>query len=179
MRHPNHGQRWTGMPAAPIRLVDGLMGCAVMAKRRVFESVGLLTEEYFFGLEDLDLCLRARAHGLTSACIGGATVLHAGSGAMGRRSPVRAYYGVRNQLLVASRVFAAQSLPARTLRAIAIIGFNLAYVARQSDMPRLAALRSVLRGVSDHLAGRYGARFPKDRPSPPPSRRLKSSRGKT
>jgi GT2 family glycosyltransferase len=159
MRHPRHGTRFDARMVPPVREVDGLMGCAVLVRRTVFEQVGLLAEEYFFSMEDLDFCLRARARGFASACIGTASVLHGGSVSVGRQSPARVYYGARNHLLLASRLPQVPP-PLRWLRTASIIALNLAYVLRQSDVPRLRAIRALTRGVRDHLTGRYGPDLP-------------------
>jgi GT2 family glycosyltransferase len=41
------------------REVDYVSGCAMLAKRQVFEEIGLLDEKYFLYFEDADFCLRA------------------------------------------------------------------------------------------------------------------------
>lgn len=78
-----------GIASAPndARTVDAVSGCLMLIARRVFERIGALDERYFFGFEDLDVCLRARAAGITTVV-----------------SPARAYHG------------RAQSLPARAPR---------------------------------------------------------------
>jgi GT2 family glycosyltransferase len=45
------------------RDVDYVTGCALMAKREVFEAVGLLDPTYVAYYEDADLCMRARRAG--------------------------------------------------------------------------------------------------------------------
>ena len=59
--------------------VDGITGCAMLVRREVFEAIGLFAEEYFFGLEDLDFCLRARRAGWPSACVSAAVVRRRGA----------------------------------------------------------------------------------------------------
>ncbi len=43
--------------------VDWVSGGAMMIRREALERLGLLDEEYFFGVEDLDLCFRAKEKG--------------------------------------------------------------------------------------------------------------------
>ncbi len=65
--------RWTGMvkhknwPNKPktIQSVAHVAGAAMLIKREVIESIGLLDERFFLYFEDLDLCLRALAAGFT------------------------------------------------------------------------------------------------------------------
>jgi GT2 family glycosyltransferase len=129
----------------------------MLVKRDVFERIGLLTEEYFFGFEDLDFCLRARADRFQTACIGTATVRHYGNLSIGRASERRIYFATRNHLLLAHRCARLQSRSARWLQTAAILGFNLAHVLFTADVPRSKGLPGFMRGVRDHFAGRYGA----------------------
>ncbi|MBA3884322.1 MAG: glycosyltransferase [Acidobacteria bacterium] len=160
MRHPGFGQRRAELGDFERRDVDGVSGCAMMIRRDVLEQVGLLAEEFFFGFEDLDLCLRASAAGYAVACIGKAIVLHEGSLSIGPRSPSLTYFTTRNHLLLARR--ASQSRPAasRLVQQVAILGFNLAHVLLASPVPRRKGLRSFVRGVRDDAARRYGAGVP-------------------
>jgi GT2 family glycosyltransferase len=48
--------------------VEMLLGAAVLVARRRFEDIGGWDEEFTFGGEDLDLCLRARRHGPIVYC---------------------------------------------------------------------------------------------------------------
>ena len=48
-------------------VVDGLSGCALLVSRTAIDAAGFLDQNYFFGFEDLDWCLRARRAGLSSA----------------------------------------------------------------------------------------------------------------
>lgn len=58
-------------------------GCALLVRRRVIETVGLLDPEYFAYLEDMDLCLRARRAGFRVRYTPRARVFHDASRATG------------------------------------------------------------------------------------------------
>ncbi len=142
--------------APPVReTVDAVAGAFMLLRRAVLERIGLFDEDYFYGFEDLDLCLRARRAGFTVLCAGDARVEHVGAASIGVRSPRRVYYATRNHLLVAQR---AAPLPAAlgALRAGCILGYNLAHSLTRSPAPLGGALRAFLRGGWDHLHGRYG-----------------------
>ena len=53
-------------------------GTSMLIRRRVFEDVGLLDEDFFFYLEDVDFCLRALNMGWRLAVAPQAVVLHKG-----------------------------------------------------------------------------------------------------
>ena len=142
---------------SPVHQVDALSGCALMIRREVFDRVGLLPEEYFFGFEDLDFCLRARNAGFIALCAPAARVLHQGGASLAPGSPDRIYFAIRNHLLLARR---ARPLPAplSALRAAHILALNLAYLALHAKVPRLAGARALASGFADYCAGRSGAR---------------------
>ena len=56
--------------------VDFLTGCVVLVKRKVFETIGLLDEDYFLYSEDLDFCLRAKKAGFKIAVEPKSIVIH-------------------------------------------------------------------------------------------------------
>jgi GT2 family glycosyltransferase len=122
----------------------------------VFERVGLLAEEYFFGFEDLDFCLRAREAGFRTVCVGDAIVQHEGSVSIGRTSGRRAYFAVRNHLLLSRRVSSGAPALSRGVRAAAIVAFNFAHVLVAAEVSRMQGLPGFLRGVRDYFAGRFG-----------------------
>jgi hypothetical protein len=136
--------------------VAAVSGCAMLLRREVLETVGLLDERYFFSFEDIDLCLRAAAAGWTTAVVGGAVAYHAGASSIGPAAPRRLYYATRNHLLLAQ-----QAAPVGTFASLAraglIVSFNLAHALLSSRAPMLAGAAAVLGGLRDHARRRYGA----------------------
>lgn len=55
---------------------DWVAGCSMMIRKEVFDSVGLLDEDYFMYYEDMDFCLAARRAGWTIWCEPESRVLH-------------------------------------------------------------------------------------------------------
>ena len=154
LRLIGHGQRpsaTTGVVAAA-----SLSGAAWMARTRVFEALGGLDEDYFFGFEETDWCARARAAGWRLAVVLDATARHEGGRSLSRASPQRPYYAARNHLRAAQRI-GPLPVPARWIRGAAIVILNLLHALRQTDLPRGDAARWVVRGVRDYGRGRFGA----------------------
>lgn len=65
------------------RDVDYVPGCALLVRRQVLEDVGLLDAELFAYHEDVDLCLRAAAHGFRTRLVGDALARHDAHAATG------------------------------------------------------------------------------------------------
>jgi GT2 family glycosyltransferase len=86
IRETDHGQY-----DAP-RAVDYVSGCALLARREVFERVGLLDESYRAYFEDADFCLRAARAGFAVRYVPDARVWHrisASTGGQLSRAKVR------------------------------------------------------------------------------------------
>jgi GT2 family glycosyltransferase len=137
--------------------VDGVSGCAMLVRREVFEAVGFLDEEYFFGFEDLDFCLEARRAGFATILADRATIYHEGGQSLGSVSPRRFYFAARNHLLLARRADPASGRLRRWPRACSIVMLNLAHaaVSRGGSLP--ARLGAVVKGTRDYAAGRFGS----------------------
>jgi GT2 family glycosyltransferase len=157
MRMIGHGARVEDIDAFEARLVDAVSGCAMLVRREVFEAVGLLRSEYFFGFEDLDFCCRAREQRFLIACAGTSFVLHEGSRSIGPRSAMRAYFSTRNHLLLADRFPAGRSGLARLVRLTRVLALNLAHAMTARDIPTVRGLSASLRGAKDFALGRFGS----------------------
>ena len=156
MCHRLHGVSSSNAVVPDRADVDAVSGCAVLVRREVFETVGLLAEEFFYGFEDIEFCLRARSAGFRTVCIGRAVVEHEGAASIGQSSPRRLYFGVRNHLLLATRV-GPQAWPIRIARAANIVGLNVAHALVRSGTPIGPGLAAIGSGFRDHLKGMYGS----------------------
>lgn len=135
--------------------VPALSGAALLLRVEAFSRAGAFDEAYFHGFEDADWCERARRAGWALAVVLGARAHHQGSLTLGQASPERLYYAARNHLRALDALHPRGS-PASHLRRLSVVALNLAHALRQGDVPRLAGLRAVLAGASDHGAGRDG-----------------------
>ena len=154
MRHRAAGRPLSSLGPGPAS-VDAVSGCVMLIRRQVFEHAGLFDDEYFFSYEDLDFCTRAARAGFRTLCVPTALAYHEGGASIGSRSPARVYYGVRNHLRVAERLFPLGPLATAARRA-AILAFSSAYVALSPDVGALSGMASLTRGAVDHLRRRYG-----------------------
>lgn len=91
--------------AGKLQEVDFINGCALLARREVFETAGLLDEDLFVYFEETDLCLRAaRAH-FRCMLVHEPLVRHKVSASSGIRgtdylTATKAYYFGRNPFLI-------------------------------------------------------------------------------
>jgi hypothetical protein len=145
-----------GEHGSALRDVDAVSGCLMLVTRRVFDTIGLLDERYFFGFEDLDLCLRARAAGFSTLLAAGAVAYHEGGRSIGQASSRRWYFGARNHLLVASQSGPGEGRGARGLRLCWVAALSVAHAVTADAGALGARLAATARGVRDHLKGQYG-----------------------
>ncbi len=142
---------------------DFINGCALLAKREVFEAVGLLCEDFFLYFEESDLCLRAARANFRCVLVSEPLVLHkvsASGGARGsnRQTPDKAYYFGRNPFLLLRRNARGPWLMSGFLSQFAVILPYYALGCIASGNVR--ALLSYVHGMIDGLRGRAGERGP-------------------
>ena len=63
------------LPPEPIT-VEAISGACMLVKRDAMDDIGLMDEGYFLHCEDLDLCMRARAHGWQILFVPDAQIVH-------------------------------------------------------------------------------------------------------
>jgi GT2 family glycosyltransferase len=149
-----------GQPDAPEFSVPGdvdrAVGALMAVSREAIEAVGLLDEDLFAYVEDVDWSLRIRAAGFACRFVPGARARHALSAATGgAASTTPLYFGARNTIVVCER---HRPLPRRgtALRRLTIAGSFLAHAVLVQR--RLAAVRATVHGLVDARAGRLGPR---------------------
>lgn len=75
-------------------------GCCLCVSRKVFETVGLLNEEFFLYEEDAEFCYRIVKKGFDIVYVPNSVIYHKVSSSTGRSSPMSQYYTVRNKYLL-------------------------------------------------------------------------------
>jgi GT2 family glycosyltransferase len=160
-RLTGYGERDDGRWDA-LRDVGRADGAAMAASRAAIERVGLLDEELFAYVEDVDWSLRMRAAGFAVVFVPDAKVWHRGSGSTGgAASTTNLYYATRNTLVVAER---ARPLPPglRALRRGVVVGTHLLRAGTRSE-----ARAAVWEGWRDFRRGARGMRPRAAAPSAP------------
>jgi GT2 family glycosyltransferase len=136
--------------------VERADGAAMAVSRALVDRVGMLDEELFLYVEDVDLSLRARAAGFAVVFVPDAIVRHRGSASTGGpASTTNLYYSTRNTIVVVER---HRPLPRGFggLRRAVVVGAHLAQALGHPN--RAAAARAVLAGRRDARSGRLGQR---------------------
>lgn len=139
--------------------VERLSGCAMLVKKEVIESAGMLDPDYFLYYEDTDWCARTRQHGFRIVCAGHAGVLHKqqGSSDRGGVSTLVHYYCQRNRLLFLKK---NAKIPVRVRLHNGYItgGYWLYALGKFLGMRsgQYAIRRAKFHGVRDFYQGRLG-----------------------
>ena len=138
--------------AEDLASLDAISGACVLVTRRCLDDVGLMAEDYFLYMEDLDWGLRRGTHriGIASRAlvrhIGGTTI---GSAvAVEKRSYLSIYLSARNSVLYARR-FAGG-------RWVCHFGVGLLYAARYLIKGSATAGKVALAGLLDGAKGKTG-----------------------
>lgn len=137
-----------------VREVDAVSGAAMLVPIDVVREVGMLDDELYLYIEDVDWALRMRDAGRAVYVAGEAHLWHGVSTSSGGKySPQISYYQTRNTFVVCSRHLPLQGLRG-FLRSADILFSNLVH-ARRGRRP-LTNARAVLAGWRDYLRGRLG-----------------------
>ncbi len=93
----DNGQ-WTGT-----HRTEHLTGCCFVARRALFETIGLLDEAYFFGYEDLSYSCVLRERGIHVGINLNAKIYHKWSGSSHKEKPFYVYHFSKNRLAILKR----------------------------------------------------------------------------
>jgi GT2 family glycosyltransferase len=145
-------QRGNGLPDAPVwhepACVFGASGGAAAYRRAMLADVGLLDEQFFMYLEDVDLAFRAQLRGWPCLYQPNAVAVHAGGVSGGGK--LESFYNGRNLI----RLLAKDLPSGLVLRLLPGIARAQAKRAREALAAwRGAAARATLRGQLAGLAG--------------------------
>lgn len=97
------GRRPSRKGRAAIVDVDFVPGAAMLVRASVFESIGLLPEDFFMYFEETEFCVRAAAAGFRVVVAPSAFVSHYSGRRQGLPGETYLYYFVRNRLLFGIR----------------------------------------------------------------------------
>jgi GT2 family glycosyltransferase len=135
--------------------VDYVSACCLLARREVFEGIGLLDARYFIYYEETAWSVRATAQGFRIRYVPGSRIWHKVSAAMKPSSPNSTYYITRNRLLFLTengprdrRPFYWYFYTTRPLR----YGLSLLTKGRRAEG------YAVLQGLWDFYRHRFGER---------------------
>jgi GT2 family glycosyltransferase len=133
------------------------VGALMAISREAIDAVGLLDEDLFAYVEDVDWALRVRRAGFEVVLAPEARAWHAVSASTGGESQSTAtlYYGMRNTIIVLERRRPLGSLGTALRRVAIFASFSVHALTRAN--PR-RALRAVASGYSDARHGRLGER---------------------
>jgi GT2 family glycosyltransferase len=138
---------------------DRAVGALMAVSRPTLERVGLMDDDLFIYVEDVDWCLRARAAGFGVVFAPAARAWHRISASSGGEqvSTSTLYYGVRNTIVVTERHRPLGSLGNRLRRALILASFGAYALTRGNPREALAAMREGHRDAQTGKLGRRGA----------------------
>jgi GT2 family glycosyltransferase len=141
--------------------VEMAQGAALLIRRRVFESVGLLDERFYLYFEESDWCLQVRQAGYRIVAVPSAVVWHRVSAVLGSASPVVDYYMLRNHLRFIARRTTGWARLGLIARAVGRNAATIAAYTVKSDHGQRTPHRNVrLLALRDALLGRWGKMGP-------------------
>jgi GT2 family glycosyltransferase len=91
LTHGRRGQLEGAVSDCATRPVDYVLGCAMLIRRDVLETIGLFDERFFAYYEDLDYCRRAQAAGFRLVTVPAARLWHNVASTTGLGHPQRQY----------------------------------------------------------------------------------------
>lgn len=148
----HHSHNYALPTGGPVYIVECVPGTVVLGRAEVFRTIGLLDEDYFFGSEVADLCLRARRHGYLSAVDTRARAFHDLGRSSKLRDTLHAYYIIRNRFLLIRKFHQKWK--------VLLYGFwtlySLALSIKAQLNGKLSTARAVRLGLLDGLRGRFG-----------------------
>lgn len=74
--------------------------CAVMMPAKIFEEIGMLSEDYYMYSEDVDYCIRLRKQGYKLLYLPEAVIKHKGGASQVSSGSDSLYYSVRNECIL-------------------------------------------------------------------------------
>ncbi|WP_409303475.1 glycosyltransferase family 2 protein [Peribacillus sp. SCS-155] len=137
-----------------VKEVDFIVGCSMLFRRELIQSIGYLDEDYFVYYEDTDWNLRAKKAGWKIVYVPSSIVYHKETAKKNDLSPYYAYYLIRNGYLMVSRVNAQYKGIAFVYLFVRILLFHRSFVRKRNDKLRRSAI--ILKGAIHALTNKTG-----------------------
>lgn len=83
-----------------IKQVFWATGACMVVRKKLLDEVGLLDDDFFAHMEEIDLCWRANLHGYRIFCIPQSVVYHVGGGTLPKANPQKTFLNYRNSLIM-------------------------------------------------------------------------------
>lgn len=100
---PNAGEKDNHTNQKPFES-DYISGCALLAKRKAIEDIGLMDEDFFLYWEDVDWGIRARNAGYKNIIVPSSFIWHKVSiSSGGESSVIKAYHRTRSHFIIAGK----------------------------------------------------------------------------
>lgn len=120
-----------------------LSGCLWLISNKVIQQVGLIDEDYFMYVEDMDYCARVLKSNYSLDVVTESKIYHkVGSTSGGLFTDFRVYWQVRN-----THIFINRFSPNFLCRLIAITLFNSRFLFKILKIRKISLLRSYLKGL--------------------------------
>jgi len=140
--------------------VDYTSGAAMVIKREVIDSVGLLPEYYFLYGEEKDYCVRAKQKGYRIVDAAKATIIHKTSSTVNKYLGLKNYYFHRNRLIFLRLHSKSYQYIFAILHSVLIIlpFYIFKYFIHEQSRPRdgFNELFNFIRGVFDGVRFKTG-----------------------
>lgn len=133
---------------------NNLTGCAMFIPAKVIRKTGGFDKDFFAYSEDTDLCLRILELGYRVYCERKAKIWHKVSSSLGNNSPIKAYFSVRNRLLVISK-HCNKSLKLYFLIFQYIYLFTVA-ILKYAIKGKLKIALEMINGIHDYHKRKFG-----------------------
>jgi len=150
----DHVSAWRELPPFA---VDVASGAVMLVRREVFETVGLIDEDFFLYYEETDWCLQVQRAGYQIMAVPSSTVLHKVSSVLGETSPIIDYYMSRNHLRFVARHWSG--LTRWCLQGSIVLGHLatiIAFIIKPHGGTRIPNRNARLLALRDALLGRWG-----------------------
>lgn len=137
-----------------LKEVDALVSVGLLARREVFDKIGLLDERYFILYEDVDFFIRARNAGYKMVFAPQAKMWHKGSKSLSKIKPQITYYFTRNRLLARSKF-----CPLTFREHLKNLRFMFSsFCLMVIDKKRKNQYKAIVQGIYDFYRGKFGSK---------------------